>query len=108
MSMHGVHMRVHCGMAGVAAILVAGYFQATASNVSRFFAYFAGGLLVFHLVNVAIELTTTHSTDDAHAVVKMITTGEFSNKFWFGMVLAGNILPLLALVLGPAAAAAPA
>jgi formate-dependent nitrite reductase membrane component NrfD len=52
--------------------------------------------------------TTTHSTEDAHAVAKMITSGEFSNKFWFGMVLAGNILPLLALVLGPPAAAAPA
>jgi Fe-S-cluster-containing dehydrogenase component/formate-dependent nitrite reductase membrane component NrfD len=106
--MLGLHMLVHCGMAGAAAMLVAGYFQPTASNVSRFFVYFAGGLLVFHLVTVAIELTTTHSTEDAHAVAKLITSGEFSNKFWFGMVLAGNILPLMALLLGPPAVMLPA
>ena len=50
----------------------------------------------------------THSTDDAHAVAKMITDGEFSNKFWFGMVLVGNLMPLVAMLLGPPTVIAPA
>ena len=49
---------------------------------------------------LAIELTTTHTTDDAHKTVKMITHGEFSKPFWFGMILAGNIVPILLLFAG--------
>jgi hypothetical protein len=56
--------------------------------------------LVVHLVTLAIELTTTHSTDDAHTVVKMITRGEFSRRFWLGMILIGNILPIFLLLTG--------
>jgi formate-dependent nitrite reductase membrane component NrfD len=64
--------------------------------------------LVIHLVTLAIELTTTHSTDDAHAVAAMILDGEFSAKFWYGMILVGNLLPLMFLLLGPDSAAGPA
>jgi hypothetical protein len=30
----------------------------------------------------------------------MITSGEFSRAFWFGMILAGNILPLMLMFAG--------
>jgi hypothetical protein len=56
--------------------------------------------LVFHLITLAIELTTTHTTEDAHTTVKSITHGEFSRKFWFGMIFAGNVVPLLLLLAG--------
>ena len=59
-------------------------------------------------MTLAIELTTTHTTDDAHAVATMILDGEFSSKFWYGMILVGNLLPLMFLLLGPNSAAAPA
>ncbi len=38
----------------------------------------------------------------------MILDGEFGNKFWFGMVLVGNLLPLMALLLGPPVTVVPA
>jgi formate-dependent nitrite reductase membrane component NrfD len=59
--------------------------------------FFAIAALAFHLITLAIELTTTHTTDDAHRTVKMITRGEFAKPFWFGMILAGNVVPLLLL-----------
>jgi len=62
--------------------------------------------IVVHLVTLAIELTTTHATDDAHAVTKMIVRGRFSYQFWLGMVLVGNLVPLLLLMTGQSGSAA--
>jgi formate-dependent nitrite reductase membrane component NrfD len=106
--MLGLHMIIHAAMAGAAAMFVADLFSPIGESFERLGLYVAIGSIVLHLVTLAIELTMTHSTDDAHAVAKSITDGEFSNKFWFGMVLVGNLLPLVALILGPAGAAAPA
>jgi Fe-S-cluster-containing dehydrogenase component/formate-dependent nitrite reductase membrane component NrfD len=106
--MLGLHMILHAVMGGAAAMFVVDLFRPIGENFARLVLYIAVGSILLHLITLAIELTMTHSTDDAHAVAKMITDGEFSNKFWFGMVLVGNILPLIALILGPAAAAAPA
>jgi hypothetical protein len=56
--------------------------------------------IAVHLITLAIELTTTHSTEDAHKVVQMITKGQFSWAFWWGMIAAGNVLPLALLFTG--------
>ncbi|MBV9242193.1 MAG: polysulfide reductase NrfD [Acidobacteria bacterium] len=118
--MLGLHMIIHAVLAGAAAFFVMSglrsYFSLswlpnwppTNAGGSDIFVYLAVGSIVLHLVTLAIELTMTHSTADAHAVAKMITDGEFANKFWFGMVFVGNILPLMSLLLGPQAAIAPA
>jgi len=106
--MLGLHMIIHSVMAGGAVFLIAGYFQPIGAGFSRVSFPLTVGALLFHLLTVAIDLTTTHSTSDAHAVAKMITSGEFSDKFWFGMILVGNILPLMALLLGPPVVMAPA
>jgi len=92
-------------MAGVAVFLAVGLFRSLPGGFSVFVWYLGAGGLVFHLVTLAIELTTTHSTDDAHAVVSKILDGEFGSKFWYGMVLIGNLLPLMILILGPPVAA---
>jgi formate-dependent nitrite reductase membrane component NrfD len=107
--MLGLHMIIHSVMAGGAVFLIASQFAGTrASLLDTLLTAAAVAAIAFNLLIVAIELTTTHSTSDAHAVAKMITSGEFSDKFWFGMVLVGNILPLMALLLGPPAVMAPA
>jgi Fe-S-cluster-containing dehydrogenase component/formate-dependent nitrite reductase membrane component NrfD len=106
--MLGLHMILHAVMGGAAAMLVVDVFRPIGESFERLVLYVAVGSIILHLVTLAIELTMTHTTDDAHAVAKSITDGEFSNKFWFGMVFVGNILPVMALLLGPAAVAAPA
>jgi Fe-S-cluster-containing dehydrogenase component/formate-dependent nitrite reductase membrane component NrfD len=101
--MLGVHMIIHSLMAGFAVFLIASLYISVNVGFMLVLTFLSVVTLVVHLVSLAIELTTTHSTDDAHAVAKMITSGEFSRAFWLGMVLIGNILPMFLLSTGSSA-----
>ena len=85
-------------MAGVAVFLIASLYLVT--NVIKILAFLSIATLAVHLITLAIELTTKHSTGDAHAVAKMIVSGQFSRAFWLGMVLVGNVLPIFLLLTG--------
>ncbi len=98
--MLGLHMILHALMAGMAVVLMAFQSLKVSSGYEFILSRLTFGLIIIHLITLAIELTTTHSTEDAHTTVKMIISGEFSRKFWFGMILAGNVAPLLALSTG--------
>lgn len=100
--MLGLHMILHSLMAGFAVFLIAFSFLKLNFGFELVITRLTFGLLIFHLITLAIELTTTHSTEDAHATVKMITHGEFARKFWLGMILVGNVLPILWLFAGSA------
>ena len=100
--MLGLHMIIHSLMAGFAVFLIAGLWLKVNVGLSLVLFFLTSAILVVHLATLAIELTTTHSTEDAHTVVKMITRGLFSYQFWLGMVLVGNLLPLLFLMTGQA------
>ena len=93
--MLGLHMIIHSLMAGMAVFLIASFFVRMHVGLALILFFFTTTLLMIHLVTLAIELTTTHATDDAHAVVMMITRGRFSYQFWLGMILVGNLVPLL-------------
>lgn len=96
--MLGLHMIIHSLMAGFAVFLLALPILDVNFGFRMVLVFFAIAALAFHLITLAIELTTTHTTDDAHKTVQMITRGEFSKAFWFGMILAGNVAPLLLLI----------
>lgn len=98
--MLGLHMVLHAMMAGLAVMLLLTFVIEVNAGVRMFLNGATIAVVVFHLITLAIELTTTHSTDDAHRTVKSIVKGEFSTKFWFGMMLAGNVVPVLALLTG--------
>jgi Fe-S-cluster-containing dehydrogenase component/formate-dependent nitrite reductase membrane component NrfD len=98
--MLGLHMLIHSLMAGFAVFLIASLFVGLSVGFLSGLAFLTIVTLIFHLITLAIELTTTHSTDDAHAAARMITNGEFSRQFWLGMILVGNTLPLLLLLFG--------
>lgn len=91
--MLGLHMIIHAFMAGLAIFLVGLPILEVNMGFRMALIFFAIAALAIHLITLAIELTTTHTTEDAHKTVKMITHGEFSRRFWFGMILTGNILP---------------
>ena len=44
-----------------------------------------------------VELTTTHPTEVAKLTVESITKGRYKNKFWLGVIVFGNLLPLALL-----------
>ncbi|MDQ3180321.1 MAG: polysulfide reductase NrfD [Acidobacteriota bacterium] len=98
--MLGLHMIIHSIMAGFAVFLIAGFFLKPSMAFSMTINFLTIAVLIFHLITLAIELTITHTTEDAHTTVKMITNGEFSRKFWLGMIFVGNTLPLMLLLTG--------
>jgi Fe-S-cluster-containing dehydrogenase component/formate-dependent nitrite reductase membrane component NrfD len=96
----GLHMIVHSVVAGAAAFLVSHIYFDWGSTWLSSFKAIGFLMLVISLILLVFELWTTHSTEDAHKVVRMITRGRFSRSFWFGMVLAGHVLPLFLIVYG--------
>src|SRR5687767_3376634 len=98
--MLGVHMIIHSLMAGLAVFLIASVWLRVSVEFVMILTFVTFVSLVVHLITLAIEMTTTHATDDAHAVAKMITSGQFSRPFWLGMILVGNVLPMVLLLTG--------
>ncbi len=97
--MLGLHMIIHSLMAGFAVYLLVNLFLNVSVGFTLVLTFLSIVTLAVHLITLAIELTTTHSTEDAHTVVQMITKGQFSWAFWWGMILCGNVLPLALLLL---------
>jgi Fe-S-cluster-containing dehydrogenase component/formate-dependent nitrite reductase membrane component NrfD len=89
-----LHMLVHCLMAGGAALAMLEGLGVLELNGQPSFLLALG--IVANLFVLAAELTITHPTSDAKAVVKMITGGRYRNEFWT-MVLLCNVLPATAL-----------
>ncbi len=98
--MLGLHMILHAIMAGFAVLLLVTFFVKVNIGVMMVLGFLTIATLIVHLIALAIELTTTHSTEDAHQTVKMILSGEFSRQFWLGMIFVGNIVPILSLFTG--------
>lgn len=96
--MLGLHMMTHSVMAGSAAFLIVYPFTSILAAFQSELVYLMIVSIVFHLILLAVELVTSHTTKDAAATVKMIVSGEFKTKFWLGMILLGNIVPLLILL----------
>ena len=95
-----IHMLVHSVMAGIAV-----YFLITlATDYEMTWIKYLGvaGIIsiVVNLFTMAVELTTTHPTQDAKTVVSMILKGRYKNQFWIGTILLGNIIPLGLLIFG--------
>jgi formate-dependent nitrite reductase membrane component NrfD len=95
-----LHMLVHSLMAGAAALAVGGFFMETSLAYDTFLGYVILGTLIVNLVVMFFELTITHPTTDAKATVKMIVKGRYKTRFWFGVVVFGNILPIALILAG--------
>ena len=67
--MLGLHMLIHSLMAGFAIFLIASLFVGMSVGFLMALTFLTIVTLIFHLITLAIELTTTHTTDDAHAAV---------------------------------------
>ncbi len=102
------HMVLHSLIAGGAAIIISDVWFDWNKAWTGPTKALTGLFIILNILTIAIELTTTHATNDAATVAKMITRGGFSRHFWLGVILLGNLLPLLIFILGPATAAAPA
>lgn len=92
-----LHMLVHSVMAGAAIFTLA----ALVFGNEEWMSVLGVTLIVtlaINLFTMLTELTMTHPSTAAHTVVKMITKGRYKILFWIGVVLIGNITPLVLLV----------
>jgi Fe-S-cluster-containing dehydrogenase component/formate-dependent nitrite reductase membrane component NrfD len=95
-----LHMLVHSFMAGAGFLALVALFTSNGEDWVAFLRLTLMTGIVVNLLTMLVELTTTHPTADAKLVVKMITKGRYSNKFWWGVILLGNIVPLVMLTFG--------
>ena len=102
-----LHMLVHSFMAGAAALFLISLISGIGADWMPFLSNVLLVAIGVNLFTILVELTITHPTSDAKAVVKMITKGQYRNGFWVGAIILGNVLPAILLVMGvlpPAAA----
>jgi len=99
-----LHMLIHSVMAGAGALLIGGYMLGASAELQDFLSSVLLISVIGNLVILVFELTITHPTQDAKTVVHMITSGRYKMKFWAGVVVFGNLTPLVILVLGAPAA----
>ncbi len=95
-----VHMLVHSFMAGAAALALVSAWSDTSAEWLNYLGIVMIVGIIVNLLTMAVELTMTHPTVDSHTVSKMITKGRYANKFYLGVVLLGNLVPLALLMLG--------
>jgi len=95
-----LHMLVHAFMAGAAVFGLIALAVNGGENWLDYLRKIFYASLALNLIVLVSELMTPHPTADAKATVQMIISGRFSALFWLGVLLVGNILPLLFLWLG--------
>jgi Fe-S-cluster-containing dehydrogenase component/formate-dependent nitrite reductase membrane component NrfD len=95
-----IHMLVHSFMAGAAIFGILSLFVENGTNWLPFLKYVMLVGVAVNLFTMLMELTMTHPTNDAKRTVDMIVRGRYKNKFWMGVLLLGNIIPMLILFFG--------
>ena len=95
-----LHMLVHSFMAGASVFGILSLAVESGGNWLPFLKVVLIIALVVNLFTMLIELTTTHPTEDAKRTVDMILQGSYKHKFWWGVLLLGNIIPLGILFFG--------
>jgi len=96
-----MHMLVHAFMAGAAVFSLVALFTPAAAGWLGLLKNVMIVSVVFNLFTVLFELTTPHPTVEAKRAVKMITKGQYRNRFFLGAILVGNLIPLaLAFFMG--------
>lgn len=88
-----IHMLLHSFMAGAAVFGILSLFIDYSMVWIPYLRLVLLYAIPLNLAVMLVELTTTHSTQDAKLTVDMITKGIYKNRFWAGVVLVGNIIP---------------
>ena len=92
-----LHMLIHAVMAGAALLAVGGFLQPDWIPWSAAATELLVWAIAANLLVTGVELGTTHANAAAAEVSRMLTHGFYRRSFWIGMVLLGNLLPVLAL-----------
>ena len=93
-----IHMLVHSIMAGSAVYFIINMLTDQSMAAEKLMIFILVMALFINLITITVEMITTHPTVDAKRAVHSIVKGRYSNQFWGGVIVIGNIIPLLLLV----------
>ena len=95
------HLMVAAMLAGAAALVLVGTVMDASESAMLGLAGLLAVSLVLHAVLLFAELGVRHASTDVARAARLITRGGYSGRFWGGAVVAGIVLPLLAILLAP-------
>lgn len=105
-----VHLLVQAAFAGAASLAILGVVVETTEQTEEFLrTVLLWGLIANLFIILVGELWLPHGTRDAAKAAQMIWRGQYSQRFWAGVVGVGHAVPvilLIAIPLGLAPAAA--
>lgn len=94
-----LHMLIHSLMAGAATFAILTLVISNSAEWMQYLKYILLGAIGLNALTLAFELLSSHPTEDAKHVVKMITKGKYSTMFYIGVVIVGNLVPFILLLL---------
>jgi Fe-S-cluster-containing dehydrogenase component/formate-dependent nitrite reductase membrane component NrfD len=94
-----IHLVVQAFLAGSGALLIVNLFSPLPADMARaVLITFGVGLLVNLFVTLAGEFGIPHPSEVAARAAHDISHGHYRNKFWWGAIALGHVLPLALLM----------
>lgn len=93
-----LHMVIHSVLSGAAVVSLMVAFGLISKAWNPFLITTMMISMSLNLATILVEMTMTHPTADARLTVRMIKSGRYKNSFWLGVILLGNILPIICLI----------
>lgn len=98
--MLALHMLVHSVMAGAATLLLVAIGLDMVAEWQTYLLAALGTGIMLNLLTLLFELGTNHPTVDAHRTAQMIYKGRYANTFYLGVLIVGNLVPLVLVFFG--------
>jgi formate-dependent nitrite reductase membrane component NrfD/ferredoxin len=95
-----LHMLIHSFVAGAAFFGILALIDAPSEGWLTYLKFVMVIGIAVNLLVMFVELTTTHMTQEAKLTAEMITKGSYKQLFWWGVVIMGNLLPLILMLSG--------
>jgi Fe-S-cluster-containing dehydrogenase component/formate-dependent nitrite reductase membrane component NrfD len=95
-----LHMLIHSMMAGGAIFAILAFFDLPSDGWMTYLKWLMAIGIGLNLAVMLIELSTSHMTQEAKLTAEMITKGQYKRQFWWGVVILGNLLPLILMLSG--------
>lgn len=95
-----LHMLIHSMMAGGAIFAILAFLDLPSEGWMTYLKWVMAIGIGLNLAVMLIELSTSHMTQEAKLTAEMITKGQYKRLFWWGVVIMGNLLPLILMLSG--------
>ncbi|HIF15149.1 MAG TPA: 4Fe-4S ferredoxin, partial [Bacteroidetes bacterium] len=94
------HMLIHSIMAGAAVFSLLSFFMEFPEGFNAYVIIVLTGSILINLFLMFIEFKLLKHKPDSNKALNMIAAGRYKKTFWMGILLIGNIIPLLLILSG--------